>query len=162
MKKRDLLNLYNGLTQLEGRQFTVKFSYFVAKNKVMLRDEFAALDLVRKLAPEYIEYDTKRAELAHKMADKDEKGQAKIENNNFVILERVDDFRKLLAQLKRTNAKVIEEQDKKNAGFEELLEDEFEYAGPKIDLKDIPQAVEPSILEAFITCDLIIDSEEVK
>ena len=158
MKKRDLMSLYNGLCMLEGRPFTVKFSYFVAKNKVLLKNEFAALDAVRKPSESYIAYDTRRAELALKMADKDENGNAKIENNNFVIVEKVDEFKERLDKLKKQYAKAIKDHEKKTADFEEILDEEFEYSGPKIDLKDIPQSVEPSILEAFITADLIIEN----
>jgi len=157
MKKRDLLNLNNSLVMLEGIKATVKFSCFVAKNKINLRDEFAVLDATRKPSAAYIAYDTKRAELAHKMADRDEKGQAKIENNNFVIIERFDEFREELTILKEANTQVIEDQKKKAKEFEAFLDEEFEFEGSQIDLKDIPETVEPSVLESFIAANLIID-----
>jgi len=47
LSRRDLLKLHNGMTMLEGRQFSVKFSYFIAKNKVKLADEIAALNEAR-------------------------------------------------------------------------------------------------------------------
>jgi len=43
--------------------------------------------------------------------------------------------------------------------FEELLNQEVEYDGTKVDLKDVPQTIEPAILETFILADLIIDEE---
>jgi hypothetical protein len=158
MKKRDLLSLHKALTQIEGRQFTVKFSYFVAKNKVLIKDEFAAIEEARKPSAAYVAYDTKRAELAHEMSDRDSKGSPKIENNNFIITERVDEFRKALDDLKESNKEVIENQNQKNIDFEKLLDEEIEYRGPKIDLKDIPQTVEPAILEVLILADLIVEN----
>ena len=162
MKKRDLISLNSALVALEGRQFTVKFSYFMAKNKVMIKDEFAALDEVRKPSPEYIAFDTKRAEMAMEFADKDDDGKPKIENNNFIITQKVEEFRKALDELKATNAKVIETYEKQVKDFEELLDEDIDFRGPKIDLKDIPPTIEPSFLEVLITSNLLIeDSPEL-
>lgn len=160
MKNRDVLNLHEALTSIEGRRFSVKFGYFVAKNKVMIKNEYSALDEARKADPKFTEFDTKRATLAAESADKDESGQPKIENNNFIIIENFEEFRKALDALKEEYADAIKDQEKKVEDFEVLLEEKVEYKGPKIDLKDIPEQIEPSILENLITADLIIDSEE--
>ena len=157
MKKRDLLSLYNALSMLEGRQFSVKFSYFIAKNKVLLKNEFTALDQARKPDPKFTEFDTKRAQMAHDMADKDEKGQAKIENNNFIIVEKVDEFRSGLDKLKKEYDKEIKAQEQNVKDFEDILDEDINFQGPKVAFKDIPQSIEPSILEALIVADLIIE-----
>jgi hypothetical protein len=157
MKKRDLIKLQGALTTIEGRTFTIKFSYFIAKNKIMIKNEFDVLNEVRKPSAEYIEYDTVRAELANRLADRTEDGKPKIENNNFIIVENVDEFKTEMDKLKYKYAKAIEDFEQKQKDFEALLEEEFEYQGPKIDFKDIPQNIEPSILEALIAADLIIE-----
>ena len=157
MKKRDLISLYNALTMIEGRPFSVKFSYFVAKNKVLLKSEFTALEEARKPDPKFVEFDTERAKMAHDMADKDEKGQAKVENNNFIIVERVDEFKKSLDDLKEKYSKVIEEQEQNVKDYEDILDEEFNYKGPRIDFKDIPAGIEATILEALIVANLIIE-----
>ena len=157
MKKRDLLSLHNALTMVEARQFSVKFSYFIAKNKVSLKNEYDALNEARKANPEFVTYDTKRAEMAHEMADRDEDGKAKIENNNFIIIEKVDEFKEELDKLKKKFAKVITDQDQKIKDFNDLLNEEVEYAGTKIDFKDIPTGIEAAVLETFIIADLIIE-----
>lgn len=159
MKKRDLIKLQGALTTIEGRPFSVKFSYFVAKNKVMIKNEFAVLDGIRKPPAKYIEYDTKRAELAQKLADKEENGQPKIQNNNFIIVENVEEFKKQLDQLKATYSETIKEFEQKQKEFETLLDEEIVFAGPKIDLKDIPKEIEPSVLEVLLASDLIIENE---
>ncbi len=74
IKKRDLLNLYNAISELEGRPFSVKFSYFIAKNKVAMRDEISALDIAKRATDEFKSYDGERAKLAQKFADKNEDG----------------------------------------------------------------------------------------
>ena len=160
MKKRDLISLYNALTMIEGRPFSVKFSYFVAKNKVLLKSEFTALEEARKPDPKFVEFDTERAKMAHDMADKDEKGQAKVENNNFIIVERVDEFKKSLDDLKEKYSKVIEEQEQNVKDLEDILDEEFNYKGPRIDFKDIPAGIEATILEALIVANLIIEEQQ--
>jgi len=160
MKNRDMITLFQQLTTLEGRKFSVKFSYFVAKNKVMIKEEYGALDEARKPDPIYTEYDSKRAKLAHELSDKDVNGQPKIENGNFVIIENFEKFKKSLDELKEQYAEAIKEQEQRVKDFEALLDEEIEYKGPKIDLKDIPEQVEPSVLEILIVCGLIIDTDE--
>ena len=155
-----MITLHQRLASLEGRKFSVKFSYFVAKNKVMIKDEYGALDEARKPDPKFTEYDAQRAKLAHELADRDDKGQPRIEGGNFVIVEKIEEFKEKLDSLKETYADAIKEQEQKNKDFEALLDEEIEYKGPKIDLKDIPEQVEPSVLEILIVAGLIIDTDE--
>lgn len=157
MKKRDLIKLNGALASIEGRPASIKFSYFVAKNKIAIKEEFTLLDELRKPSSEYIEYDTQRAQLAQKLADRDEKGQVRIENNNFIIVEKVDEFKTELDKLKKKYSKFIKEHEKKMKEFESLLDEEITFSGPKIDLKDIPQTIEPSLLETLISANLIIE-----
>ena len=160
MKKRDLISLYNALTMIEGRPFSVKFSYFVAKNKVLLKSEFTALEEARKPDPKFVEFDTERAKMAHDMADKDENGQSKVENNNFIIVERVNEFKDSLDALTKKYSKVIKDQEQNVKDFEDILDEDFNYKGPRIDFKDIPAGIEASILEALIVADLIIEEQQ--
>ena len=112
MKKRDLLNLYNALTSIEGKAFTTKFNYFIAINKSFMRDEIDALEMAKKPDPKFVEYDIERAKLAHEMADKDSNGQAIVENNNFIITEKFEEFKEALINLKSKYSKAIEDQEK--------------------------------------------------
>ena len=91
MKNRELLDLYGALKSMESRKYNVKFSYFLAKNKVVIKDEYKILEEAGKPSEKFTEYDTKRAQLAHKYADRNENdGQPKVENNNFVIIKNAD------------------------------------------------------------------------
>jgi len=157
MKNRDLLNLYNALKTIEGRQFTVKFSYFVAKNKIALKNDLEILDSVKKPTPEYIEYDTKRAKLAFEYSDKTDDGKPRIENNNFIITEKVDEFKTELDKLKEEYSKSIDEQEQKVKDFENLLDNEVQFTGIKIDMKDVPETIEPAILEILLETNMVIE-----
>jgi len=160
MKKRDLIKLQGALISIEGRQFSVKFSYFVAKTKVMIKNEFAALDEVRKPSEKFMEYDTKRAQLAHDLADRLPDGQPKIENNNFIIVEKVDEFKTKLDELKEQYKAAIKKHEKNQKEFDDLLNEDIVLDTPKINLKDIPPAIEPSVLEVLISADLIEEDDE--
>lgn len=160
MKRRDLLRLNNGILMLEGRQFSVKFSYFIAKNKVALRDEMAAIEEARKAGDGFKEYDLQRAKLAQEYSDKNEDGSAKIHDNSFVITSRLEDFQKALAEIREKYAEPIKEYEGQMADFNELLDGEVDFEGAKIDFKDIPPSIEPAMLEVLILADLIIESVE--
>ena len=160
MKKRDLLNLNGALSVLESRQFSVKFSYFVAKNKVLLKDEINALDEAKRPSAEYLEYDQNRIELANSFADKNEDGNSRIENNNFVITENIVEFQSQVEKLKKEYDEHISTNEQKLKEFEDLLDTDVKYEGPKIKLLDIPDGIEPSVLAVLITADLIIDDQE--
>ena len=158
MKNRDLLNLYKALTTIEGRRLTIKFSYFVAKNKIALKNKLKIFESVKKPTPEFIEYDAKRAKLAYDFSDKTEDGKPKIENNNFIIIERVDEFKTEIDKIKKEYKDAIKDQEQKVKEFESVLDNEVEFGGMKIYLKDVPETIEPSILETLIQTKMIIEN----
>lgn len=160
MKNRDLLNLQNTLKSIEGRKATVKFSYFVAKNKILLKKEFDILESIRKPDQKFIEYDTKRAELAHKYADKLENGEPRIENGNFIITENLVLFKEDLMKLKAEYKDVISEYEKQIKDFDELLDKDVQFEGVKIDMKDIPKEIEPNVLEVLMSSGLLIEQND--
>ncbi len=160
MKNKDLVNLYQSLTLIEDRKYSVKFSFFVAKNKLSMKDDFSILEEARKPDVKFIEYDTKRAKLAFDMADKDEKGQPNVENNSFVIVENIEQFKTDLDALKKEYSAIIKKQQKNFDDYKELLEDDIEYTGLKIDIKDVPDEIEPAVLESLLVANLITDTEE--
>ena len=160
IKKRDLLRLYNAISVLEGKPFSVKFSYFIAKNKVAMRDEISALDVAKRATDEFKFYDNERAKLAQKFADKNEDGSAKIQDNSFVITTNVELFQEELLRLREDHTATIEDRDKQIEEFETLLDEDITFEGLKIDFKDIPDSIEASMLEPLILADLIIDKED--
>jgi len=160
IKKRDLLRLYNAISLLEGRPFSVKFSYFIAKNKVAMRDEISALDVAKKVTDGFKSFDNERAKLAQKFADKNEDGSAKIQHNSFVITTNADLFQEELSILREEHADIITDREKQIEEFENLLDEDVDFKGLKLDFKDIPESIEPSMLEPLILADLIIDKED--
>ena len=160
LTRRNLVRLYNGFAQMEGRQFSVKFSYFVAKNKVAMKGEVEAIQEVQQPTESFREYDLERARMAQNFADKNEDGSAKIHDNSFVITAKADEFQEALAELRVKYKEAIEQHDAKMKELESLLAEEVEINGTKVDFKDIPPTIEPSLMELLIIADLIIEDEE--
>lgn len=159
IKRKELLRLNNGIAMLEGRQFSVKFSYFIAKNKVLMKDEVVALQEAKKAGEGYREFDLERARMAQEHADKNEDGSAKIHDNSFVITAKAEEFQEKLSALREKYAKPIKEFEAQMEQFNDLLEEEIDFEGTKVNLKDIPPQIEPAILEALILADLIVEED---
>jgi len=99
VKKRDLLRLHNAIHALEGKVFNVKFSYFIAKNKVAMRDEITALEEARKVSDEYKKYDTERATLAQQYQIKMKMVLLKFKVIVLLLLQMLNYFKKILKDL---------------------------------------------------------------
>jgi len=160
MKKGDLLNLWYVLEGMKHQKQGVKFSYFVAKNKLAIKGEVEALDAAREVSEAFKAYDTKRAALAAEMADKlPGVGTPMTENGQYVIKERKEEFDKALSELKEQFARPIAEREEQIATFNELLDEKVEFKNYKIKFGDIPSSIEPSVMEIFILADLVIEEE---
>lgn len=162
IKKKDLLKLHNVITSLEGEKYSVKFSYFLAKNKVTMRDEIEALEEVSKVSEEFQAFENKRIGLAQKHADKNEDGSAQIQNDNFVLNENATLFQKEFGELIEQNRGVISNRENQLKELNDILEQDTEFEGSKISVGDIPQNIEPFKIECFILADLIIDEETIQ
>lgn len=160
VKKGDLLQLWYILEGMKHQKQAVKFSYFVAKNKLLIKAEIDALNEVQEVPETFQLYDRKRAELAAEMADKlPETGEAKTENGQYIITEKKEEFDEALAKLKETYAEVIEQRKAQIEAFKELLDEEVEFKGHKIKFGDIPGTIEPTVMEVLLIAGLIFEDE---
>ena len=75
------------------------------------------------------------------------------EENISEFLESTEDY------IKEEYAKMIAEQDKKVKEFESVLDEDVKFDGVKVEMKDIPETIEPSILETFLQTNMIIEKE---
>jgi len=160
-KKRDLLNLWQILEGLKNKKQNVKFSYFVAKNRLAIKGEVDALNEAQEASEEFKLYDAKRAELAASSADRTaDTGQPMTSNGQYVIREKKEEFEKQLAELKEQYKTAIEDRQKQLVGFKELLEETVDFKGHSIKLDNLPPDIEPTILECLLTVDLILEENK--
>lgn len=157
-KKGDLLNLWYIFEGMKHQKQSVKFSYFVAKNKVLLKGEVDALNEAQAASEAFKAYDQKRADLAAEMADRiPGTDQPMVNDGQYVIKERKEEFDKQLEEIKTQFKDVIEERTKQLESIRELLDEEVKFDGYKIQMDNIPDSIEPNIMEAFIVTDLIME-----
>jgi len=162
MKRRTLLNLWQALGNLEGLKHDVRFSYFLAKNKVAIKPEIEALDEAQRANSAYMEYETKRIETAQKFSDKDANGNPKVHNGQFVIFDKRDEFEKEIKKLKIKFKTAIAEREKQLKDYESMLDEEVEVNLTKIRFSQLPPQIESKYLEIFIEANVIQDDSEIE
>lgn len=156
-KKSDILKVYSVLEQLSKGVHPVKFSYFIAKNKKVLKDEIEILKEFATPPEKYQEYDARRAELAKSLADTDHTGRPVVQNNTYIITQHKERFEKKLATLKDEYEETIKEFDEKFGQYKDLLEEVMEFNGHAIKVDDLPEKIEPSVIELFMDTGLLIE-----
>jgi hypothetical protein len=156
IKKDVVVKLWNELEKISqsGAQ-PIKYSYFIAKNKSAIKDEATALTSIVKPSESFAIYDSKRAELARSLADKDADGNPLIVNGSYQLTENEQAFQKQFAALKEEFKETIDEVEKQVEKYNELLEETFNFKGYKIKMADLPQTMESATLELFIELNLI-------
>lgn len=137
LKNKDILSLNQALNTV-GNLSGVRFSYAVAKNKKLIETEIEALNVALKASEKYTEFDTKRVELCKRLADKDEKGVAKMDNNSFVIIANKEEFDKELEALRTEYKEEIDAREAQIKKFNEMMEEESSFVPHKIKLADLP------------------------
>lgn len=159
MKRRVLLNLWHALNKLEGQKHDVRFSYFLAKNKVALKTEIETLDEVQKPNAAFIEFENKRIELAKKYSDKDAAGNPKVHNGQYVIYDQKDEFDEEIKKLRTKFKSAIEAREAQIEEYNKMLNDEVEFKPTRIKFEQLPKQIESVFLEIFIEADIIEDDE---
>jgi len=92
IKKQELVDLWKVLQQLSKQVYPVRFSYFISKNKTIIKDEINILNELSKAGESFMVYDNKRAKLAYELADKDVHGKPLIQDSSYIILKNKEDF----------------------------------------------------------------------
>jgi len=155
IKKQELVELWKALQQLSKQVYPVKFSYFISKNKSVMKDEIDILTELSKASESFMAYDNKRSHLAQSMADKDAEGNPIIENNAYVLIENKDDFNKQLENLKSSFKSAIEKQTQKVEELNVILQEEYEFEGFKTTLEFLPDEITPELMDIFLKTGLV-------
>ena len=132
-KKSDIMKVYAVLEQMSKGVHPIKFSYFVAKNKKKLKDEVELLKELALPSEKFQEYDVRRAELAKSLADYDSSGRPIIRDNTYVIIKNKEEF----------DTKI------------DALKEEMEFDGHAIRMEDLPEKIEPVLIELFMDTGLL-------
>ena len=133
--------------RLGNEKTNVKFHYTLAKNKRLLVPEIEALKESRTTSDEYNKFQEERIELCKEYCKKDDNGNPVILDPNTPQsrYDFEDDQKELLDKeikpLTEKYKEAIDEQDKKEKEFFELLEEEVEIPFYQFNLKYMPESV---------------------
>lgn len=157
-KKREVMMVYNILEAFsQGTAQPIKFSYFIVKNKKKLKDEVDILKELGTPPAKYNEYDKRRAELALSLADKDDEDKPVIKGNSYSITENKEEFDQKLDVLKDEYEETIKEFDEQFKQYKDILEEELEFDGHAIKVDDLPEKIEPALIELFMNTGLLAE-----
>ena len=166
LKNKDLFGLQQGLAQCKNL-IGVKFAYAIAKNHAKIDSEIEALREAVKPTSEFEVYDKERAELAKSFADKDDKGEPKINVipqtglSEYVIPPaKKKAFNKAFENLKRKNKKVVDAKNKQIEEYNKLLEEESKIELHKVNVELVPQDITVGQMELIMP--IIDDANLVK
>jgi len=160
VKRKELVELWGLIEQHRKIKNSVKFSYWLAKNRKRIQPEIESLEEAIESSRRYKEYDMERARIAKFYADKDKNGKPIIQNSSYVVIEKLNEFNSELNILKEKYKDEVEKRDKQIEEYNNLLEEEIEFEGFKIKLEDLPDGIEPVFIEVLMDIDLLIEPDE--
>jgi len=134
----------NNLGDLKG----VKFAYTIIKNKEKLEEEIKMLEEVVKPSDEFSKYETERIELCELHCEKDEKGEAIVEDDKYKIIDE-DKFDGELESLKQSYIEHITEREAQIKDYNTMLDDEMEMDFAKVNFEELPTDISTAQLESI-------------
>lgn len=148
MKNSELFDLYHWLEAVSHIGWA-RFAYWVSKNKKRILEEIKTIEAANEPTEWYKEFDKERVELCKKFADKDENWEAKIVGKSYDISD-IGAFNKELEKLREKYKSDLEEMEKKNKEYEELLKEETTIDFFKIKNEIIPEVVTAKQLDPIM------------
>lgn len=153
--KQDMVSLWNALENLSKIPYPVKFSYFISKNKSLIKDEVNILNELSTPSDAYKEYDNKRAMLASELSNKDDDGNPIIQDGSYVLTENKEEFDKQLEILKGQYKQVVEETMKKQEELKTILKEDYDFDGYVIRIDDMPNEITAELMDIFIKVGIV-------
>lgn len=139
MKNKELFTLSQGI-QTAGALTGVKLAYALAVNLKKVGEEIEALQAGIQPSEEVTAFEKARVDLCGNHAQKDEDGEAIIEDGSFVI-EDVKVFNKALSALRSEYSEALEAQVKAQEEYKVLLEEDSSIVLTKVSLEAFPEEV---------------------
>ncbi len=153
--RENLLQVSMILETLMQKEMKAKGAYGIAKNKKVVEEEVEVLrEAQAKIQPmeEYLEFEKQRIDVCKDFSDKDENGEAKTISGpgggQFMIPdEKKPDFEAKVEELKEEFKEAIEDKDKKEAEWNELLSEEIELDVHVIKIDFLPDNITPAQID---------------
>lgn len=155
MKRENVINVFGIMNVLSEEKTTAKGAYGIAKNKKIAEAEVKAIQEAQQkveMPEKFNEFDKKRIELCEEVADKDEDGKPiKINNGQqfSISQEKQEEFAEKLKALREEYKEAIEQKDKIEQDFIDLLSEEIEVEFHKVMIDDLPNNITANQIEAL-------------
>lgn len=149
--RNEFFNLHARFAQL-GNLKGAKFAYAISRIANAIESEKKRVQELGKRPEAFVEFDKEREELCKLMADKDEKGNPKIENGVYVFSDMTE-FDKAADELKAKHKEAIAEYDEQIAEVNKFLEEPLEMNFYDIAMAWIPEDItveQMGIIEPFL------------
>lgn len=137
MNKAEIILLYKSIVTIFNKNLPgAKFAYSIKRNIDLLLPEVEAIDKAKLSSPEYMEYEQKRVDLVKNYAEKDDKGEPIIKDNEFQGVDFSNpDFVAKYSELNKEYEKPLKE-------INDLLNEEVDVQLYKVNIKDVPNELE--------------------
>jgi hypothetical protein len=144
MTREEAVTFWRSLSNL-GSYKGAKFAYAIAKNRSKLESEYKLIQKMQStVQPSSLKkFDERRIELCKEYADKDENGNPSLENNNYVISQRRDEFENTIRELQKEFEPSFKEFEENQIKFNNFLSEEIE-----VDIHTIPMSIIPEDMTA--------------
>jgi hypothetical protein len=151
MLKKDLFLLHETLTNLSKIKST-KFGYFILKNLKAIEPEINILRKMGETSDGLKEYERKRVAICCELAEKNEDGTPKTENNQYVIAD-MKALNEQLTELRNEHKEDFDAEEVKLKELNTILQEKITLDLYKIQLDNIPDGL--SAEDLLVLDDLI-------
>jgi len=149
MKNGEIFRLAQGIAKV-GHLKGIKFAYGISKNKKIVDSEIESVKESVAQSETFTEFEAKRIELCKEYAEKDEKGEFKVESNEYVLpAEKKEEFEIRLNALREQNKEAIDEREKQLIDYKEFIDQESTIEFYKIKLSSVPEDISAEELEGI-------------
>lgn len=149
MKNGEIFRLAKGIEKV-GHLKGVKFAYGIARNKKIVDAEIENIKESVAQSEAFTAFEKSRIELCQEYAEKDEKGEFKVENNEYVLpADKKEEFEIRLNALREQNKEGIEEREKQLNDYKDFIDQESAVEFHKIKLSSVPEDITAEELEGI-------------
>lgn len=140
IKRTELMALANTLATLNEKKLSAKCAYAISKNIKSIASEVTVIEELRTKIEK--EYEDERTSICEKFCDRDENGEPKTENGNYVGLVGNETFSEALIALTNKTKPGMDE-------FNELMVSNVEIDFYMVDVELLPE-LKPSEMTSLL------------
>jgi len=157
--RENLVQLYGALNALSEKEMKAKAAYGIAKNKSKVESEVKSIQEAQQKiqpAPEVLEFEEKRINLCKEAANKDDNGEPITIGPRFDIpVGAMPDFEKKIDELREEYKEALDQKEKNDEEWVELMKEEIEIDIHQIHIDMMPDTITPQQIE--LLGEIIVD-----